>query len=152
MYVCMWDISLIPFPSNVDQRSGRMIVLTVFRWSKSMAVKTHHQLKWSELFPLSHRHFGPRACRPQSQHQCQDPRLPGRGRGTWPTEDLTGWGGSESAGTGTIYHLQRERERDRQICFELIKKHITYQKHLFHLSILRYCRSLHFCCAFCALQ
>lgn len=26
MYVCMWDISLIPFPSKVGQHSGRMIV------------------------------------------------------------------------------------------------------------------------------
>lgn len=132
MHVYVWDISLIPFPSKVGQRfNWQNDCIDSFQSIKESAHQTHHQLKGSERFPLSHHHFGPRACRPQSQHQCQGPRLPGRGRGTWPTEDLTGWGGSESAGTGTIHHLQRKG--NRQTCFEFIKKHITYQKHLFHL-------------------
>lgn len=112
MQVCTWD-NLIPFLSKLGQRyNWQHDCIDSFPMIKASVVhQTHHQPKGSELFPLSHRHFGPQACRQRSQHRCQGPQLPGRGRGTWPTADLTGWIGSESAGTGTIRHLERETDK-----------------------------------------
>lgn len=76
---------------------------------KGSAHYTHHQPIGSELIPSNRRHFGPRACKPRRRDRCLGRRLRGRGRGTWPTADLRGWGASWSVCTGTILHLQEDK-------------------------------------------